>query len=133
MAAKTSRRIIAQTIATKLLAEPDRTQDWMRLAAAYLVEARQTERAGQLLQDIAREIERQSGLLLAQVTSAHELSPALLQEIADSLAQKTGAERVQLDAQVDPTLLSGYIARTPDYEVNTTAQYKLKQLKSLEA
>lgn len=133
MAVKTSRRIIAQTIAAKLLAEPDRTQDWMRMAAAYLVESHQTERAGQLLQDIAREIEVQSGLLLARVTSAYELSPALLQEIADSLARKTGAQRVRLDTQVDPALLSGYMARTPDYEVNTTAQYKLKQLKSLEA
>lgn len=133
MAVKTSRRILAQTIAAKLLAEPERKQDWLNMAAAYLVEARQIERAEQLLQDIVREIQRQSGLLLARVTSAYTLSPELLEQIAASLTRQTGAQRVQLDTSVDPALLSGYIVRTPDYEVNTTAQYKLKQLKSLEA
>jgi F0F1-type ATP synthase delta subunit len=131
--AKVSRRIIAQTIARKLLTEPERRQHWIALGAAYLVENKQSSKVEQLVQDIAREVQLQSGVLLASVTSAHELTDEIKSRIAASLAAKTGASEVRLDASVDAALLSGYVARTPDYEVNTTAQYRLRQLKSLEA
>ncbi len=131
--AKLSRRMVAQTIAEKLLQEPARSKHWVSLAAAYLVETKQASKVDQLVQDIAREVQSQSGLLLATVVSAHELSAELRKQVADSLAQATGAKSVSLDATVDPTLLAGYVARTPDHEINTSARYRLKQLRSLEA
>ena len=130
---KFSRRNIAKAIAAQLLATPSDTSKWIKMAAAYLVDSKQVNKADQLVQDIAREIQAQSGTLLATVVSAHELSTELREQIASSLARKTGAQAVRLDATVDPALLSGYVARTPDYEINTTAQYRLKQLMSLEA
>ena len=130
---KLSRRRVAKTIADRLLTEPSRASEWIAMAAAYLVSSKQINKADQLVQDIAREIFTQSGVLLATVVSAHELSTELREQIADLLAQKTGAKDVTLDATANPALLSGYVARTPDHEINTTAQYKLKQLKNLEA
>jgi|GEM_PF-664111 F0F1-type ATP synthase delta subunit len=130
---KFSRRNIAKAIAAQLLATPSDTSKWMQMAAAYLVDSKQVNKAEQLVQDIAREIQLQSGTLLATVVSAHELSAELREQIAKSLARKTGAQDVNIDATVNPALLSGYMARTPDYEINTTAQHRLKQLKSLEA
>lgn len=130
---KYSRRIVAQTLVTKLLSEPLRTSDWSAMAASYLITSKQVDKAEQLVQDMAREIQVQSGHLLASITSAHELSDTLRQQIADSLARQTNARTVTLDTTVDPTLLSGYVVRTPDYELNTTAQHKLRQLMSLEA
>lgn len=130
---KFSRRNIAKAIAAQLLATPSDTSKWIQMAAAYLVDSKQANKAEQLVQDIVREIQAQSGILLANVVSAHELSTELREQIASSLARKTGAKEVKIDATVDPTLLSGYVARTPDYEINTTAQHRLKQLMSLEA
>lgn len=130
---KFSRRNVAKTIAARLLAEPSNKSKWIAMAAAYLVESKQINKADQLVQDLAREINVQSGVLLATVVSAHELSAELKGYIAESLAKKTGAQEVKLDATVNPSLLSGYVARTPDHEINTTAQYRLKQLMSLEA
>lgn len=130
---KFSRRNIAKAIAAQLLATPSDTSKWIQMAAAYLVDSKQVNKADQLVQDIVREIQAQSGILLANVVSAHEISTELREQIAGSLARKTGAKEVKLDATVDPTLLSGYVARTPDYEINTTAQHRLKQLMSLEA
>ena len=130
---KLSRRIVAKTIAGGLLADPSSTPKWIAMAAAYLIDGKQINKADQLVQDVAREIYLQSGTLLATVTSAHELSAELRRQIAASIANKTGAKEVKFDATVDQSLLTGYVARTPDYEINTTAQYRLKQLKSLEA
>lgn len=130
---KISRRLLAQTIATQLIAEPAQRGKWLAMAAAYLVEHRQTDRAEQLVQDIAREVFKQQGVLLASVRSAHELSAELKQNLAAYLQRATGAQEIVLDESVDPSLLSGLVARTPDYELNTTARYRLRQLKSLEA
>lgn len=131
--AKYSRRIIAQTVAAKLLAEPARRAEWLKIAAAYLVDTKQTSRAEQLVQDIAREVQLQNGTLLARVVSAHELTDDLRDAIAALLTAKTGATEVRIDATVDESLLTGYVVRTPDYEMNTTAAAKLRQLRSLEA
>lgn len=131
--AKLSRRIIAQTVAAKLLAEPERRADWLTMAAAYLLQTKQADRAEQLVLDIAREVQTQSGTLLASVASAHELGAELRQSIASLLASKTGASEVRIDTTVEPSLLSGYVVRTPDHEMNTTARQRLRQLRSLEA
>lgn len=132
-AGKISRRLLAQTIATKLRETPAERGKWLAMAAAYLVERRQTDRAEQLVQDIARELFNQDGTLLATVTSAHELSDSLRAELKKYLTQATQASTVVLDERVDPSLLSGLIAKTPDYELNTTARYRLRKLTSLEA
>jgi F0F1-type ATP synthase delta subunit len=131
--AKISRRLLAQTLATKLVAEPENRGKWLTAAAAYLVERRQTDRAEQLVQDIAREVHVQTGTLLASVTSAHELTESIRADLTDYLKKATQASTVVLDEHVDPSLLSGLVARTPDYELNTTARYRLRQLTSLEA
>ena len=116
-ASKISRRLLAQTIATKLREKPAERGKWLAMAAAYLVEQRQTDRANQLVQDIARELFNQDGTLLATVTSAHELSESIRKELKEYLAKATQASTVVLDERVDPSLLSGLIAKTPDYEI----------------
>lgn len=69
-----SRRAVARVIAAKLLAEPERREEWLAMAAAFLVARGQADRAEQLVTDIAREVHKQSGTLLASVTAAHQLS-----------------------------------------------------------
>lgn len=128
---KVSRRILAATIAEKILAEPEKRSHWLLLGAAYLVEQRQTDRVTQLVGDISREIYRQSGMLLASVTSAHPLENELKSDLEKYLRQVTGAKNIFLDESVDANLLSGIVATTPDAELNTSGRYRLRQIASI--
>lgn len=127
-----SRRTIAKLIAAKIAAEPSKREEWLRLGAAYLVERGQANRADQLVKDIARELEHETGQLLASVTAAHELDSAALQELAKYLRNHTGATDVSFDVTVDPTLISGVVVTTPDYELNVSARSYLRRLANLE-
>ena len=128
-----SRRAVAKAIAAKIAAEPEKSAEWLRLGAAYLVQHGQASRAEQLVKDIARELQVESGLLLASVTSARALDSATLDKLAMYLRSETGAKNVSFDVTVDPSVLSGVIIKTPDHELNTTARAYLRRLASLEA
>ena len=127
-----SRRTVAKMIATKIAANPEKRAEWLKLGAVYLVERGQANRAEQLVKDIAHELLKQNGQLLASVTSAHELDSPILDKLAAYLCEKTGAKEVIFDTAVDPTVLSGVVVTTPDHELNTTARAYLRRLASLE-
>lgn len=132
MATTVSRRAVARTIAAKLIAEPADNKKWLAMGAAYLVQRGQVDRAEQLVQDIARELLIQDGQLAASVRSAHTLTNDVRTQLAAFLQTKTGATEVSLSETVEPELLSGFVVTTPDYELNTTARAKLRQLNTLE-
>jgi len=132
MANTVSRRAVARTIATKLIAEPANSEKWLAMGAAYLVQRGQVDRAEQLVQDIARELLIQNGQLAASVRSAHTLTDDVRAQLSEFLQAKTGATEVSLSETVEPELLSGFVVTTPDYELNTTARAKLRQLNTLE-
>lgn len=127
-----SRRAVARTIAAKLIAEPERRAEWLAMGAAYLLQRGQADRADQLVQDIARELLVQNGQLAATVHTAHPLTDDLRSQLEIFLQDKTGATSVNLSETVEPELLSGFVVTTPDYELNTTARAKLRQLNTLE-
>ena len=132
MATTVSRRAVARTIAAKLIAEPDASEKWLAMGAAYLVQRGQVDRAEQLVQDIARELLIQDGQLAVSVRSAHPLTDDVRTQLTAFLQSKTGATEVSLSETVEPELLSGFVVTTPDYELNTTARAKLRQLNTLE-
>lgn len=127
-----SRRAVARTIAAKLIAEPDASAKWLAMGAAYLVQRGHVDRADQLVQDIARELLLQNGQLAASVRTAHALTDDVRTQLEALLQAKTGATAVTLSETVEPELLSGFVVTTPDYELNTTARAKLRQLNTLE-
>jgi F-type H+-transporting ATPase subunit delta len=128
---KVSRRILARTIASKLLAEPSQRKHWLQVTAAYLMEQNRAEDIDLILNDIAHELHVQSGHLLVDVTSARRLSDAVRDDLKHTLQAATGAKKVELAEHVDPDLLGGLIARTPDAALDASVRTKLKQLASL--
>ena len=131
MGAKISHRALAKTIARELVDAPGRRQHWIKALAAYLVENNLTDRSDAIINDVTREIFALNGDLLVRVTSARPLTAGLRDDIEQLLRQHTGARRVILDESVDPSVLGGIIARTPDAELDLTVRSKLKQLASL--
>jgi F-type H+-transporting ATPase subunit delta len=131
MHTKFSRRIIAKSIAAKLLAEPSRQKHWLQVLAAYLLEQNMVDDMDLLVNDIAREIYTQNGHLYVDVSSARPLNDAARRELTHMLALATGARHVEIEARIDKTLLGGLVARTPDGQFDASVRSKLKQLASI--
>jgi len=129
--AKLSRRVIARTIAAKLLAEPERRSHWLQVAAAYMVESNMENDVDLLVNDIAHEVFAQSGQLYATVTSAHPLSDAARADLKRTLQEATSAKKVAFDEKVDPTLLGGVVAQTPDAQLDLSVRTRLQQLATI--
>jgi F-type H+-transporting ATPase subunit delta len=131
MNSKVSRRVIARTVAAKLLAEPSRQSHWLKVTAAYLIDQALDSDVDLIINDISRELYEQSGHLLVDVTSARKLTDSVRSELTKTLKDATGARRVELAEHIDPSLLGGLIARTPDGRLDASVRTKLKQLASL--
>jgi len=128
---KFSRRVIARTIAAKLASEPARQEHWMRALAAFLVENRREHEAGLIMNDIAHELFVQQGHLTVDVTSARPLSEAVRTSLEHSLRALTDAKTVELHASIDPGLIGGLVARTPDAVLDMSVRSRLNQLATI--
>jgi F-type H+-transporting ATPase subunit delta len=128
---KVSRRVIARTVAAKLLHEPSRQNHWLKATAAYLMDQKMVDDLDLFINDLAHELYEQSGHLLVDVTSARKLTDTVRATLEHTLKSVTNAKRVELSEHIDPSLLGGVIARTPDAELDASVRTQLKQLASL--
>lgn len=133
MHGKVSRRVIARAVAAKLLAEPSQRNHWIRVTAAYIIDQGMAEDIDLIVNDIAGELHKQSGHLYVDVTSARKLTDEIRTDLIHVLKQTTGADRVELAEHINPDLLGGLIARTPDASLDASIRTKLKQLASLKS
>lgn len=131
MSAKVSRRVVARTLAGRLLAEPAKRSHWLRVTAAYLMEQHMVDDIDLFVADLAYELHEQSGHLYVDVTSARALTDGVRAELKRTLQEATGATHVELSEHTDPSLIGGLVARTPDAELDASVRTKLKQLASL--
>jgi F-type H+-transporting ATPase subunit delta len=129
---KVSRRVLARTVAAKLLAEPSRRGHWLRVTAAYMMEQQMVDDIDLVVNDIAHELYAQSGHLLVDVTSARKLSDAVRADLRHMLQEATGAKRVELAEHIDPTVLGGLIARTPSHQLDASVRTRLKLLGAIQ-
>jgi F-type H+-transporting ATPase subunit delta len=129
---KVSRRVIARTIAAKLVAEPSRQDYWLKVLAAYLIDQNRIGEAELIANDITHELFEQNGELLVRIDSARPLNDSVRSSLKDLLKEQTGAKRVALTEQVDPSLLGGLIARTPSAQMDVSIRTKLKQLATIQ-
>ncbi len=126
-----SRRRLAETTVRLLRNQPERRTTILRSLAAYLVVHKRTQQLDLFIKDIARELQRSEGTLLAEVRSAFPLDQSSRNAIIHYLQQQTTSRAVELREAVDQNLLSGVIVRTADQELNTSARHRLQQLASL--
>jgi F-type H+-transporting ATPase subunit delta len=131
MNSKLSRRILARTIAQKLVSEPTRHKHWLKMLAAYMVHHKMTDDTDLLVKDIVREVFAQSGQLLVSATTARPLTDSLRKDLTETLRDATGAKHVVLEEHVDPTIVGGFVARTPDAELDASVRTTLQQLAAI--
>lgn len=126
-----SRRVIARTIAEKLVQEPARQDHWVRALAAYLVEANRTNDAELIVNDIEHELYVQDGRLLVKVTSARSLTSEVRKTLTALLTDHTKAKQVLVTEAVDPALIGGLVATTADAELDASVRTKLNKLATI--
>lgn len=131
MNSKASRRVIARTVAAKLLAEPKERRHWIQALAAYLIETNRADEVDLVVNDIARELFDQDGQLIVDVVSARPLNDQVRAELKQTLKAATAAREVDLSEHVDPALIGGLVARTPDAQLDASVRTKLKQLATI--
>lgn len=126
-------RDIVRVVAARLIAEPDQRSVWLRRLAAYMVVNGIADEVDLLINDLAHELHQQAGLLTAEVSSARQLSSQVRQSLQDLLRNQTGVETTQvvLHETTDQSLLGGFVARTPDAEIDASVRSKLDKLASL--
>ena len=85
------------------------------------------------LPQVAAEFRRldnaRQGITVATATAAAELTPAEVEAITRRLEQLTGG-RVELDVQVDPSLLGGLVVRVGDRLIDGSVRGRLERLRN---
>jgi len=131
MNGKLSRRVLARAIAQKLVDEPNRRKHWLKLLAAYMVDHKMTDNVELLAKDIIREVFALNGELLVSATTARPLTDSLRKDLMHILRQATGAKQVVLDEHVDPAIIGGFVAQTPDAEFDASVRTTLQKLATI--
>lgn len=131
MAAGFSRRVIARTVASKLLVEPERRTQWIRALAGYLTEHNRTGEADLIANDIARELFAQGGELLVHVTTSRALTDQVRSTLTQTIAADTGAKNIALTEHIDSNLVGGLVAQTPDAILDASVRTQLQQLAAI--
>ncbi|MCS7031062.1 MAG: ATP synthase F1 subunit delta [Gloeomargarita sp. SKYG116] len=79
--------------------------------------------------DVFRERARQvRGTRLARVRAAVPLTPAQVERLSQRLSQLSGARQVELDVQVDPSLLGGFTVQMGSQFLDTSLRSQLQRL-----
>jgi F-type H+-transporting ATPase subunit delta len=78
--------------------------------------------------ELARLVDREHGVVVADVTSAQPLEPADLAAIAERVAATAGA-RVEVRATVDPELIGGLTVRVGDRLIDASVRGRLARLR----
>lgn len=122
---KLSRRKIASVWADELIAGRDITSQ----VAAYLVDTRRTSEADLVVRDTESALASR-GVMVADATSATELSSEAKRAIETFLKTARGAKKVALRTHVDTQVIGGVRVDTADEQLDTTLRARLNQLKT---
>ena len=128
MAVRLSRRKIASYYAKSLIYGADAKQLAQQLAA-YLIESKRTKERQLIIGDIEYQLSLR-GVVVANVTSAHELDELTKKAVIDLVHQNVDADDVQLRAEIDSSLLGGLRLEFAGSEIDTTIARRLTALKT---
>ncbi len=126
MAQRLSRRKLADYYADELLAGNKHIAEQL---AAHLIETGRLRELELVTRDIEAALARR-GVVLAEVSSAHELTEASRTAVTTYLRQATGASSVQLKESVESRLLGGMRITVPGGEMDASLQRKIMKLRA---
>ncbi len=72
---------------------------------------------------------QKNGIATAQLITAIELSPELVQTITDKLVAETG-KKISLTQKIDPKIIGGYIVNLEDRQIDASVATQIRNLRS---
>jgi F0F1-type ATP synthase delta subunit len=123
-----SRRRLAEYAAAQLL-NGESARSMARELAAMLIATKKSKDAELLAQDIAWQLESRGALAQAQVTSATELSEALRKEITNFIKEAADVKQVNLQENVDQSVIGGARIETAKYAWDKTLAKQLTDIR----
>jgi F-type H+-transporting ATPase subunit delta len=118
------RRAVLGAVAERIGAGP-----LLRRFLSFLVDQRRLVDFEAIRDEYERLADAAAGLTKARVRSAAPLSDAQRERLQRVLEQKSGA-RVQLEVEVDPTLVAGAVAQVGDLVFDGTLRTQLQRLRT---
>jgi F-type H+-transporting ATPase subunit delta len=118
-----ARRRVAETILG------DAVSGGPRNLVLLLVRRNRVEQLPRVAAELRRLYEQRQGIVRAVVTSASPLSEADAAAVRDRLAAMTG-DRVEVQLEVDPTLLGGVSVRMGDRLIDGSVRGRLERLRA---
>ena len=128
MAIRISRRKLARYYTASLINGMDAQKLSVQLAA-YLVDSGRLKELKLIIDDIEYQLSL-SGVVLANVTSAHDLDELTKTAVTNLIREKTNATQIQLKEYIDPSILGGIRLKFPGAELDTTITRRLNILKT---
>jgi F-type H+-transporting ATPase subunit delta len=123
-----SRRRLAEYAADQLL-NGKSAHSMARELAAVLIATKKSKDTELLAQDIAWQLESRGALAQAQVTSATELSEALRKEITNFIKEAADVKQVNLQENVDQSVIGGARIETAKYAWDKTLAKQLTDIR----
>jgi F0F1-type ATP synthase delta subunit len=123
-----SRRQLADYAANQLL-DGAGSEKIARQLAAVLTETKRTHEAELLSKDIAWELERRGKVASANITSATPLSETLRSELTKFIKDTANVDEVNLQENIDKSVLGGLKIETAIHSWNKTVATKLRNIR----
>jgi F-type H+-transporting ATPase subunit delta len=93
-----------------------------------LVDKRRADGLEGICKEFQSQVRKLKGAVLAQVTSTVALNDAQLQAVRDRVTAMTGAQQVQVETSLDPTLLGGVIIKVDSQVIDASLRGQLRQI-----
>lgn len=122
MAARLSRRKLATYVAGQLILGNNAV---IKELAALIVDERREREADLIVRDIQAAL-AENGVVLATVTSAHQLS----ENVKQAIRQLVGAESVVINEQIDKSVIGGIKIDIPGRRYDGTVKHKISELRA---
>ena len=123
MPSRLSRRKIASYIAEQLAKGGNQTAVIKRLAA-FLIDNKRTKEVQLIIRDIEFELQNR-GIILAEVTTASELTDATRKEIERLVGWYADPGRIELRQFIDPAVIGGVRIDIPGKRLDATIARRL--------
>jgi F-type H+-transporting ATPase subunit delta len=118
-----ARRELIRRVASRPLSEP------VLNLVSLLLQRRRIEQLPRVALEFQALVDRRSGIIRADVTSAAPLATGEAEGLAGRLADRTGGA-VELTLAVDPALLGGVVVRIGDQLIDGSVRGRLERLRS---
>lgn len=86
---------------------------------------------GEIAKGVIALYKEQQGVVVAKVTTALALTPAMSDKVNAKVKALTGKDKVSIEHVIDPSIIGGFILRVGDIQYDASISHQLKEAKKV--